>query len=116
MERFLIVAPAGRDAEVIHELLASAKIDAVIDGSGELLLAALQDGLAAGAVVTDGALVRIEHAQLIKAIASQPPWSDFPFVLLVRRGDTRQGSKSVEAVMNATILERPLHPASLISA
>jgi signal transduction histidine kinase/ActR/RegA family two-component response regulator len=116
MERFLIVAPAGRDADVIRELLTSAKIDAVIDRSGELLLEALQDGTAAGAVVTDGALVRIDQAQLAKAIANQPPWSDFPFVLLVRRGDTRQGSKSVESVMNATVLERPLHPASLISA
>ncbi|HLO20445.1 MAG TPA: response regulator, partial [Sphingomicrobium sp.] len=42
--------------------------------------------------------------------------SDFPFVLLARRGVTREGPKAIEAVMNATVLERPLHPASLISA
>ncbi|MGN6154510.1 MAG: ATP-binding protein [Sphingomicrobium sp.] len=116
MERFLIVAPAGRDAEVIRQLLASARIDAVVDGSGDLLLEALRDGLAAGAVVTDSALVRIDEARLKDAIASQPPWSDFPFVLLVRRGGTRQGSKAIEAMLNATVLERPLHPASLLSA
>jgi signal transduction histidine kinase/ActR/RegA family two-component response regulator len=116
VERFLIVAPAGRDAEVVRQLLASARIDAVIDPSGDLLIAALQDGLAAGAVVTDDALVRIDHARLAQAISNQPPWSDFPFVLLVRRGGAREGSRTIEAMVNSTVLERPLHPASLISA
>ena len=110
------MAPAGRDAEVVSQLLASAKIEPLIDGSGELLLQALRDGNAAGAVVTDDALLRIDQASLSDAIASQPPWSDFPFVLLVRRSAQREGPKSIEAVMNATVLERPLHPASLLSA
>lgn len=112
----MIVAPAGRDAEVVRQLLASAKIEAVVDVSGELLLKALADGGAAGAVVTDDALMRIDQASLDEGIANQPPWSDFPFVLLVRRGDQREGPKTIEAAMNATVLERPLHPASLISA
>ena len=116
MERFLIVAPAGRDAEVIRQLLRSAGLEAVIDPSGDLLLEALPSGMAAGSVVTDDALVRINQGRLAAAIAEQPPWSDFPFVLLVRRNAAREGSKSIEAVVNATVLERPLHPASLISA
>ena len=116
MERFLIVAPAGRDADVIRQLLASAGLNAVVDATGEMLFTALHDGLAAGAIVTDDALKRIDQTRVAHAIAHQPPWSDFPFVLLVRRGVTREGPKAIEAVMNATVLERPLHPASLISA
>ena len=111
-----MVAPSGRDAEVVRQLLASAKVEAVIDVSGDLLLRALRDGSAAGAVVTDDALLRIDQASLAEAIANQPPWSDFPFVLLVRRGGEREGPKAIEAAMNATVLERPLHPASLLSA
>ena len=116
MERFLVVAPAGRDADVIRQLLASADLNAVVDATGDLLFEVLHDGLAAGAVVTDDALMRLDHHRLSEAIANQPPWSDFPFVLLVRRGGTREGPKAIEAAMNATVLERPLHPASLISA
>jgi C4-dicarboxylate-specific signal transduction histidine kinase len=116
VERFLIVAPAGRDAEVIRQLLSSARLDAVVDPSGELLLEALREGLAAGAVVTDDALTRIDRGEFADAVANQPPWSDFPIVLLTRRGAAREGPKSIEAAMNATVLERPLHPASLISA
>jgi DNA-binding response OmpR family regulator len=91
-------------------------VEAVVDGDGEMLLSALPEGLAAGAVITDDALNRIDRKRLIQAIADQPPWSDFPFLLLVRRGGDRETPKGVEAKMNATILERPLHPASLISA
>jgi signal transduction histidine kinase/ActR/RegA family two-component response regulator len=53
---------------------------------------------------------------MFDAVSAQPPWSDFPFVLLVRRGETRIGNKSIGDAINATVLERPLHPASLISA
>jgi signal transduction histidine kinase len=116
VDRFLIVAPAGRDAEVVRQLLASARIEAVVDSTGDLLLEALRSGRASGAVVTDDALVRIDQANLHAAIENQPPWSDFPFILLIRRGLAREGSKAIEALINSTVLERPLHPASLISA
>lgn len=116
MEPFLIIAPQGRDSEVVRQLLASAGVEAVIDSSGELLLDGLLEGHAAGAIITDEALNRLDPVKLAEAIANQPPWSDFPFVLLARRGGTREGPKAVEAAMNATVLERPLHPASLISA
>ncbi len=113
---FLVIAPSGRDCQVIGELLASAELRWQADNDGELLLQALTSGDAAGAIITDDALARIGAARLRDAIEKQPPWSDFPFVLLTRRGETRQGSRSIEELVNVTILERPLHPASLISA
>ena len=115
-DRFLVIAPAGRDAHVIGQLLGSANLDYDTDEEGSALLAALVGGEAAGAIVTDDALSRIDPARLREAIERQPPWSDFPFVLLTRRGETRQGSRAIEELVNVTILERPLHPASLVSA
>jgi CheY-like chemotaxis protein len=113
---FLVIAPSGRDCPVIGELLSSARLGWAADNDGEALLQALVSGDAAGAVITDDALSRIGAARLREAIEKQPPWSDFPFILLTRRGETRQGSRSIEELVNVTILERPLHPASLISA
>ncbi|HEY1605446.1 MAG TPA: response regulator [Allosphingosinicella sp.] len=112
---FLIVAEGGRDAEVIAQLLRSASISCATDG-GERLLEALAGGSAPGAVITDEAIARLDPARLREAIERQPPWSDFPFVLLTRRGQTRQGSRAIEELLNVTILERPLHPATLVSA
>ncbi len=115
-DAFLVIAPSGRDAIVIGQLLGSAALEYRVDSDGEKLLDALVKGEAAGAIVTDEALARIGAARLREAIENQPPWSDFPFVLLSRRGEARQGSRSIEELVNVTILERPLHPASLISA
>ena len=114
--RFLIVAPGGRDAEVVRQLLSTAGIHGVPDERGELLLSGLVDGSAAAAVITDDALGRIDSQRLRAALENQPPWSDLPFILLVRRGEQRYGSRAIEGLVNVTILERPLHPASLISA
>jgi signal transduction histidine kinase len=111
----LILAPAGRDSQVIGQLLKSASLPGEID-DGSRLFEAILSGGAAGAVITDDALARLDIQKLREAIERQPPWSDFPFVLLARRGEIREGSRAVEAMLNLTVLERPLHPANLISA
>ena len=115
-DNFLVVAPAGRDAEVIGQLLRSASLPFATDAGGDRLFAAIASGGDAGAIVTDDALARLDADRLRAAIERQPPWSDFPFVLLARRGETRQGSRAIEELVNVTVLERPLHPATLISA
>jgi signal transduction histidine kinase/ActR/RegA family two-component response regulator len=113
---FIVVAPTGRDAQVIGDLLKSGNLPVLIDADGEALLAAIGSGTAAGAIVTDDALARTDKERLREAIERQPPWSDFPFVLLSRRGESREGSRAIEELVNVTVLERPLHPATLLSA
>jgi signal transduction histidine kinase len=111
----LILAPAGRDATVIAQLLKSASVECT-SGDGERLFGAILDGSASAAVITDDAISRLDVQRLRDSIARQPPWSDFPFVLLARRGESREGSRTIENLVNVTALERPLHPANLISA
>ena len=116
-DHLLVLAPAGRDAGILIQILGSAGLRAEIDVDGRRLLSALREGRAAGAVVTPEGLSRLDPALLRRAIEGQPPWSDFPFVLLSRRGETLpQGSRSIDELGNVTILERPLHPATLVSA
>jgi len=113
---FLVVAPTGRDADVTAQVLRSADIAAVADADGTALFAAIAGGTHAGAILTDDALSRLDQERLLAAIAAQAPWSDFPFILLSKRGEPRRGAREVESVANVTLLERPLHPASLVSA
>ncbi len=113
---FLVVAPTGRDADVTAQVLRSADIAAVADADGTALFAAIAEGTHAGAILTDDALSRLDQERLLAAIAAQAPWSDFPFILMSKRGEPRRGAREVEAVANVTLLERPLHPASLVSA
>ena len=52
-------------------------------------------------------------------VKSQPPWSDFPFVLLTERGGGLErnpaAARHMGALGNVVFLERPFHPTTLIS-
>ena len=113
----LIVAPEGRDASVLLSLLRDVGIAAQIDETGDALLRAIETGDHAGAIITDEAITRVGLAELRAAVDRQPPWSDFPFIILVRRNQREARSTAgLEQSLNATLLERPLHPASLVSS
>ena len=116
-QSILVLAPEGRDGTVLCALLAEAGIATEADPTGAKLIAALTDGTHAGAVMTDDAQTRVGLGNLRDALERQPTWSDFPFVVLARRGNGNRGDlRHVEEAINATVLERPLHPTSLVSA
>ena len=48
-------------------------------------------------------------------IRQQPPWSDFPIVLLTSRGGSADAGLT-DLLGNVTVLERPFHPSVLVNA
>ena len=110
-ERILVHAPRGRDAELTRALLVGAGYEAVICTSGAELVAALGEG-AACAVITYEGLTAALHYDLARALAVQPPWSDFPLIVLTSRGE----SPRIAELGNVTTLERPISPATLLVA
>ncbi|MGN6589684.1 MAG: ATP-binding protein [Sphingomicrobium sp.] len=116
-ERGLILAPQGRDALVAASMLGEAHIRSVIVPDLASLIGELQQG-AGFAIVTEEALSGPLHA-LSEWIAGQEEWSDFPFVLLTRRGGGLErnpaAGRYLEVLGNATFLERPFHPTTLVS-
>jgi PAS domain S-box-containing protein len=106
----LILAPQGRDAAIASDLLREMGVAAEVCPD----VPALVDGIARGAglaVVTEEALQSADLKDLSAWIAAQPAWSDFPFVLLTRRGggvDHNPTTSRLSAVLgNVTFLERP---------
>ena len=71
------------------------------------------------AVLTDDAIRSADIKGLASWVGSQPPWSDFPFVLLTERGggieQNPAAERQMEALGNVSFLERPFHPTTLIS-
>ena len=52
-------------------------------------------------------------------LVQQPAWSDFPFVVLTTRQASRRSAQpaaSLQALGNIVLLERPVHPETLVSA
>jgi signal transduction histidine kinase len=118
-QRVLVLAPIGRDAQAAAQHLAESKVDSVVCDDVDDLLAKLQEG-AASALVTEEAFLQGGTQKLEQWVKSQPPWSDFPFIVLTSRA-TSVGAQAyrmrlLESLGNVSLLERPLNAVTLISA
>ena len=109
----LIVAPSGYDDTIAVTTLAQAGIATRSCSDIGALIAQLPS--ASCAVVTEEALLNADRRALADWAEAQPPWSDFPFILLTMRG-VPPDSRLTDAVGNVSLLERPFHPATLVTA
>ena len=112
----LILAPSGRDGAVVASVLARAAVSAEIVPDFTDAAAKAHD--AAGLMVAEEAFLKLDRSKLMRWIAAQQPWSDFPIILLRTRGasETPQIQGLIEELGNVTMLERPLHPMTLIAS
>jgi signal transduction histidine kinase/FixJ family two-component response regulator len=116
--RVLILAPRGRDAEVIQATLSNAGREAHVCVD----VGALTTELAVGAdtaIVTEEAILAADLSQLSDWLAHQAAWSDFPFILLVAQQKARRTSAAQRVVGNlgnVVVLERPISAQTLESA
>jgi PAS domain S-box-containing protein len=115
----LILAPHGRDASLAQAILGEAGLAAEICPDLDGLCRELARG-AELAVVAEEALATADLHGLSAWLGAQPPWSDFPFVLLTRRtGDLERNPAALRLMSvlgNVAFLERPFHPLTLVSA
>jgi signal transduction histidine kinase/ActR/RegA family two-component response regulator len=117
-DRVLLLALRGRDAQVTEQLLsrqghACSICASVAQFTEELALGA---GLA---VVTEESLSGTDRSGLTRWLKNQPPWSDFPFVMLATKRSGRRpadAAQLLEQLGNVIVLERPIHGETLLRA
>jgi two-component sensor histidine kinase len=117
-ERILVLAPHGRDADVASKLLQEAGWATFVCSDLERLSEEVNKG-AGCAVVVEDIIASDEIFVLAKSIHNQPPWSDFPVVVLTSRADMPERNvvaiRLQDALGNVTFLERPFHPTTLVN-
>jgi signal transduction histidine kinase/ActR/RegA family two-component response regulator len=116
--RVLIHAPRGRDAAVVQGVVEVAHAVVVCaDWTG--LLRELHE-VSATTILTEESLAESAFAQaLAQWLANQPPWSDYPFIVLATKHIGRRTTQAVESLHqlgNVILLERPLNAETLASA
>tara|TARA_R110000787_G_scaffold150826_1_gene264750 strand:- start:15654 stop:17336 length:1683 start_codon:yes stop_codon:yes gene_type:complete len=117
-DRILVLALRGRDAAVIEALLAKQDYVSTVCANACALSEELVSG-AATAIITEESLAGADRSALDAWVTQQPPWSDFPFILLATR---RAGHRPRDAMLvlerlgNVIVLERPIHSETLGSA
>lgn len=115
----LVFAPFGKDAALIERVLAQSAIPTRSVATVEELADAICED-AGAAVIAEEVLQNGSIAMLARRLSSQPPWSDFPILVLTGSGisteSTELAVRSRAPLGNVTLLERPLRPITLISA
>src|SRR5262249_40072663 len=115
-ERVLIIAPVGRDAQVMAELLGRHGFEAQICGSLPECADNVQSGSGA-LMLTEEALESGGLSHLFEALNAQPRWSELPLIILTSGGDSRLArllELAAEAAGSVTLLERPIGTTTLI--
>jgi signal transduction histidine kinase len=117
-DRILLLALRGRDSQILERLLIRGDHDCLVCRSGDEVADALAIG-AGAALVTEESLAETDRQRLIEWLGAQPPWSDFPFILLAtkRAGRRpREAARILSQLGNVVVLERPVHGETLTSA
>ncbi|MBI2768131.1 MAG: response regulator [Burkholderiales bacterium] len=116
--RVLIHAPRGRDAAVVKGVIEAHHATQICTQPGDLMRGLNE--AAAAAIVTEEALADAGLMQSLAAwLAAQPPWSDFPFIVLASRQPGPRPARDIAALHslgNVILLERPLNEQTLASA
>ena len=115
----LVFAPFGKDAALIERVLRQSSFNVQSFTKIEEFGDSICDD-AGAAVITEEVLQSTTIGTLAQRISSQPPWSDFPLIVLTGSGlsteSTESAVRSRAPLGNVALLERPLRPVTLISS
>jgi signal transduction histidine kinase len=116
--RTVIVAPTGKDGRLIAGLLERQSMTCHVAENVAAGCEAILEG-AGAAIISEEAFVGGSIRPLLQILRHQPPWSDFPVILLTVSGRVTLESERLRELRrplgNLFLLERPIRPETLLS-
>ena len=117
--RVVVFAPFGKDAALVERVLQQSAIAVRVVRNPKELEGAIPEH-AEAAVITEEVLQNGTISALAQKLSTQPPWSDFPILVLTGGGMSTASTESLDRsrapLGNVTLLERPLRPVTLTSS
>ncbi|HEX4785584.1 MAG TPA: ATP-binding protein [Candidatus Sulfotelmatobacter sp.] len=118
-QRVLVLAPRGRDADLISSALEDVGVLSHICRGAKEVVEELKSG-ASAAVIAEEALGEKQIEDIAAAISNQPPWSDLPIIVLTGGGEPNRATRQLASMRiplgNLTLQERPLRAVTLVSS
>lgn len=117
--RVLVIAPFGRDSELLVGALTAGGIAVIAAASPDEFAELFEAGCGA-VVLTEEALDADRLHRIQAAVAEQPSWSETPFLVLTSRGQAddriRLTTELMQPLRNAMTIERPVRPSTMVRA
>jgi signal transduction histidine kinase len=114
--RVILVAPSGRDGELISRILGDCNISCLVFPNSEQARAGMGTGAGAGVVIiAEEALPPSEIDLWAAQVRAQPSWSDLFFIILTIPGErSRKRMLAQQPLGKMELLERPVRPETFI--
>ncbi|MDP8915735.1 MAG: ATP-binding protein [Pseudomonadota bacterium] len=116
--RILILAPRGRDSQVIAQVFSEGGIGYEVCPDLGQVRSCMEPG-AGALLVTEEALAGADLTPLLDWIERQPPWSDIPVIVLATKQSGCRAPRATQVLGrlgNVVLLERPINAETLTSA
>jgi PAS domain S-box-containing protein len=117
--RVLILAPSGRDADLVSAALADVAVSCHVCPTAADVVNEVKVG-AAALVISEEALGEREIQNIASTLKQQPPWSDLPIIVMTGGGEPNRTSRQLARMRtplgNVTLQERPLRAVTLVSS
>ena len=115
-----VIAPTGRDAELICSLLAANGISAAVHGSEPFRNEKGNPWPIGPLLIAEEALTPAFIQELAEMVRNQPSWSDLPILVLTASGRETRPSRNLgnewRPLGFPVLLERPIRTGTLISS
>jgi signal transduction histidine kinase len=112
--RILLLPPTKRDAAAAVTVFQSVGLALTVCQDIVAVCAEIKRG-AALAIVSDEAILKDDGRSLARLLKEQPPWSDFPLVVLIAPNQTATAAHDLEEVGHMMLVQRPIEIRSLVS-
>jgi signal transduction histidine kinase/CheY-like chemotaxis protein len=114
--RILILTPTKKDAITTERIFNDAGLESFICENIAELCKELEKGAGAMLLAQEAVLADTMH-QLHDTLKKQPPWSDYPLIMLTPAGqESPNAVKALMSIGNMTLMKRPLQVSTLLSA
>ncbi len=115
-----VIAPTGRDAQLIVDVLRQHGVLATTSRLDDLLASLQKDSLLGPLLIAEEALHLAAIQELSHYIQHQPSWSDLPILVLTASGRETSYSSRMQnerlPLGSPILLERPIRSATLVSS
>ncbi len=118
--KVLVLAPVGRDAQLLRDALVSAELNAqAVRSVADAIPLLSEEGMGV-LLITEEVLNVASISLLGSALESQPAWSDLPILILTAGGSATKVSRQREQdrlpLGSVILLERPIRRVPLLSS
>ena len=116
--RVLVLAQFGRDGELLHAFLQKHGFRSHVVANSDEFFNEMERGAATALITEESLTLPIKNWS--KRLEMQPPWSDFPLIVLISPSVggavSPAGLAALRLLGNVTLVERPIRFESLLSA